>query len=205
MSIAVLGGTFDPIHSGHLRAAEIVAEAFTIDEVHFVPAFSPPHKPLGGITSAFHRFAMVAIAVEPFEKFRVSSIEVDSLEPRYTADTLGLMRQLYPDSPLLFIIGTDLYSDIDQWKDHEKILDRVSVAVVNRPGFPIREDLRPVEVVRARPAAPLSATPRVYFLDSLEEDISSTDLRDRLRDPQSVAGLIPAAVLGYIVRNQLYV
>src|ERR1700759_4404573 len=100
MRIAILGGTFDPIHNGHLAAAQSVAEAFEIDEVHFVPTFSPPHKQSQEITSPFHRFAMVALATNPFERFRSSSIEVDSLEKGYSVDLLDAMRVAYPAAEL---------------------------------------------------------------------------------------------------------
>src|SRR5436190_17118829 len=109
MRIAILGGTFDPIHNGHLAAAESVAETFQVDEVHFVPAFSPPHKQSSGITSPFHRFAMVVLATMPFARFRTSTIEVDTLEKRYTVDTLELMKRKYPGAEILFVVGTDMY------------------------------------------------------------------------------------------------
>src|SRR5215472_7045882 len=108
MRIAILGGTFDPIHNGHLAATQSVAETFQVDEVHFVPAFSPPHKQ-GGITSPFHRFAMVALATLSINRFRTSTIEVDALERRYTVETLETMNRAYPDSEFLLIIGTDMY------------------------------------------------------------------------------------------------
>ena len=101
--IAILGGTFDPIHNGHLEAADTVARTFQVDEVHFVPAFSPPHKQSRGITSPFHRFAMVALATLPFDRFRTSTIEVDALEKRYTVETLEAMNRENPGAELLFI------------------------------------------------------------------------------------------------------
>src|SRR4029078_7313865 len=107
MRIAILGGTFDPIHNGHLAAAQSVAQVFQVDEVHFVPAFSPPHKQTRGITSPFHRFAMVALATVSFDRFRTSTIEVDAFEKRYTVETLDAMRQTYPGADLFFIAGTD--------------------------------------------------------------------------------------------------
>src|SRR5262245_40057124 len=112
MRIAILGGTFDPIHNGHLAAAQSVAKAFQVDEVHFVPAYSPPHKQSKGITSPFHRFAMVALATVSFDRFRTSTIEVDTLERRYTVETLESMKQEVPNAELLLIIGTDMYQDI---------------------------------------------------------------------------------------------
>jgi len=94
--IAILGGTFDPIHNGHLAAAQTVATTFEVDEVHFVPAFSPPHKRSQGMTSPFHRCAMVALATVPFDRFRTSTLEVDALEERYTVQTLEAMRRSHP-------------------------------------------------------------------------------------------------------------
>src|SRR5215831_14649865 len=141
MRIAILGGTFDPIHNGHLAAAQSVAETFQVDEVHFVPAFSPPHKASQGITSPFHRFAMVALATVSLDRFRPSTIEVDALEKRYSVQTLEAMRSAYPGSELLFIVGTDMYRDIETWKDYRRLFELAHLVVVNRPGFPFREDV----------------------------------------------------------------
>src|SRR5215510_543207 len=117
MRIAILGGTFDPIHNGHLAAAHSVADIFQVDEVHFVPAFSPPHKQSRGITSPFHRVAMVALATVSFDRFRTSTIEVDAFERRYTVETLEAMKQENPDAELLFIVGTDMYQEFETWKN----------------------------------------------------------------------------------------
>src|SRR3954470_14721381 len=147
MRIAILGGTFDPIHNGHLAAAQSVAETFQVDEVHFVPAFSPPHKQSRGITSPFHRFAMVALATVSIDRFRPSTIEVDSLERRYTVETLEAMKRTYPGSELLFIIGTDMYQEIETWKNFRRLFDLAHLVIVSRPGFPIREDVTPFSVL----------------------------------------------------------
>jgi nicotinate-nucleotide adenylyltransferase len=202
--IAILGGTFDPIHNGHLRAAQTVADAFAIDEVHFIPAFTPPHKSRTGITSAFHRFAMVALAIAGSRRFHLSTIEVDRLELRYSVDTLELMHERYPGSAFLFVTGTDLYAEIEDWKSCQRLFDLTSFAVVNRPGFPMRNDIRRVEVVETQPAHALSETPRVYYLPHLDEDISSTVLRERLHEGQDAAAWIPSEVQTYIATNRLY-
>src|ERR1051326_5400234 len=144
MRIAILGGTFDPIHNGHLAAAQSVAETFQVDEVHFVPAFSPPHKPSRGITSPFHRLAMVALATVSIEHFRTSTIEVDALERRYTVETLEAMTKAYPGSELLFIIGTDMYQEIESWKNFRRLFELAHLVIVNRPGFPFKQ---PAEVL----------------------------------------------------------
>src|SRR2546422_219646 len=108
--IAILGGTFDPIHNGHLAAADTVASTFQVDEVHFVPAFSPPHKQSRGITSPFHRFSMVALATLPFDRFRTSTIEVDALEIRYDRRRGAEVRQWLPPLVWSYIERNKLYS-----------------------------------------------------------------------------------------------
>src|SRR5262249_28785996 len=147
MRIAIMGGTFDPIHNGHLAAAQSVVETFLVDEVHFVPAFSPPHKQSRGITSPFHRFAMVALATVSFNRFRPSTIEVDALEKRYTVETLDAMKQAYPGAELLFIVGTDMYQEIETWKSYRRLFELAHLVIVNRPGFPFREDVAPFKVL----------------------------------------------------------
>jgi nicotinate-nucleotide adenylyltransferase len=202
--IAIFGGTFDPVHSGHLRVAEAVADAFEIDELHFVPTFTPPHKDPIGITSAFHRFAMVALAIAPFDRFRLSTIEADRLGARYTVDTLELMHDLYPEATLLFITGADLFAEIEDWKDYERLFELANIAVINRPGSTMRHDIRPVEVVTEHPENPLSSNPRVYYLPELNEDISSTRLREQLQHGHESDEWVPSAVRAYITRHKLY-
>src|SRR2546428_7054726 len=131
MRIAILGGTFDPIHNGHLAAAQSVAETFQVDELHFVPAFTPPHKISQGITSPFHRFAMVALATVSIERCRTSTIEVDALEKRYTVETLESMKKTYPDADLLFIIGTDMYQEIESWRSYRRRVGIANIRVVD--------------------------------------------------------------------------
>src|SRR5580765_6196048 len=158
MKIAILGGTFDPIHNGHLAAAQSVADTFQVDEVHFVPAFSPPHKQSRGITSPFHRFAMVALATVSIERFRASTIEVDAFERRYTVETLEAMKQTYPGADLLFIVGTDMYQEIETWKNFRRLFELAHLVIVNRPGFPFREDVAPFTVLEQTqtPSLPVS-------------------------------------------------
>src|SRR5438046_9571329 len=129
MRIALLGGTFDPIHNGHLAAAHSVAETFQVDELQFVPAFTPPHKALG-ITSPFHRFAMVALATVSIERFRTSTIEVDALEKRYTVETLEAMKKAQPGGESLFIIGTEMYQEIESWRNHRRVFELPPLVMV---------------------------------------------------------------------------
>jgi len=204
MRIAILGGTFDPIHNGHLAVAQSVAETFQVDEVHFVPAFSPPHKQTRGITSPFHRFAMVALATLSIERFRPSTIEVDTLEKRYTVETLETMKNAYPGAELLFIIGTDMYQEIETWKNFRRIFELAHLVIVNRPGFPFREDIAPFQILNEKQAATLPAEATVFYLPFVEQPISSTDIRDDRRKGEQVSHRLPPLVWSYIEKNNLY-
>jgi nicotinate-nucleotide adenylyltransferase len=204
-----LGGTFDPIHNGHLAAAQSVASVFEVDEVHFVPAFSPPHKPSDGITSPFHRFAMVALATNSFEAFRPSTIEVDALEKRYTVETLEKMHGLYPGIDLLFIVGTDMYQEIHTWKDYRRLFDLACIVVVNRPGFPFREDIAPFHVLlqdeqTAELPQKRAGANTVFYLPFVEQPVSSSAIRADLKRGGEVRQWIPSEVWSYIEKNKLY-
>lgn len=202
--IAILGGTFDPIHNGHLAAADTVASTFQVDEVHFVPAFSPPHKQSRGITSPFHRFAMVALATLPFDRFRTSTIEVDTLEKRYTVETLEAMDRENPGAELLFIIGTDMYQEIEAWKNFRRLFDLAHLVIVNRPGFPFREDVAPFQVIKEPQVVTLPEKTAVFYLPFVELPISSTEIRDDRRRGAEVRQWLPPLVWSYIERNKLY-
>jgi nicotinate-nucleotide adenylyltransferase len=202
--IAVLGGTFDPIHNGHLAAARSVCSTFHTDEVHFVPAYSAPHKQSQESISAFHRFAMVALATASFEEFRASVIEVDALEKRYTVDTLQQMRSLYPDGELLFILGTDMYLEFETWRDYRTVMGLAHLAVVHRPGFSFREDLAAYHVIQKGETVTLPASPSVFYLPFVEQPVSSTAIRDARRRGDDVSKAVPAAVWAYINKHNLY-
>jgi nicotinate-nucleotide adenylyltransferase len=204
MKIAILGGTFDPIHNGHLAAAQSVAVTFQVDEVQFVPAFSPPHKHVQEITSPFHRFAMVALATDPIDRFRTSTIEVDALEKRYTVQTLESMKRSYSGAQLLFIIGTDMYQELESWKDYRRLFELAHLAIVNRPGFSFREDLAPFQVIREIQTVPLPAHPAVFYLPFVEQPISSTEIRDDRRRGVQVSQWLPPMVWNYIEKHKLY-
>jgi len=204
MRIAILGGTFDPIHNGHLAAAQSVAETFQVDEVHFVPAFSPPHKQSSGITSPFHRFAMVALATLSIERFRTSTIEVDALERRYTVETLETMKKAYPDSEFLFIIGTDMYQEIETWKNFRRLFELAHLVIVNRPGFPFREDVAPFQILNEKQMVTLPRKTSVFYLPFVQQPISSTEIRGDCRKGAEVRQWLPPLVWSYIERNKLY-
>jgi nicotinate-nucleotide adenylyltransferase len=204
MRIAILGGTFDPIHNGHLAAAQSVAEIFQVDEVHFVPAFVPPHKESRGITSPFHRFAMVALAIVSFDRFRTSTIEVDALEKRYTVETLEAMKQSYPDAELLFIIGTDMYREIETWKNFRRIFQLAHLVIVNRPGFPFREDVAQYQILKEKQPVTLPKEPMVFYMPFVQQPVSSTEIRGDCKRGAEVSHRLPPLVWSYIERHKLY-
>jgi len=204
MRIAILGGTFDPIHNGHLAAAQSVAESFQVDEVHFVPAFTPPHKASFNLTSPFHRFAMVALATISIERFRPSTIEVDAMEKRYTVETLEEMKRWYPGAELLFIIGTDMFLEIESWRSYRRLFELAHLAIVNRPGFPFREDIVPFRILNENETVELPRNPGVFYLPFVRQPISSTEIRDDRRRGTDVSTFLPPLVWNYIEKNNLY-
>src|SRR5262245_25519836 len=204
MRIAILGGTFDPIHNGHLAAARSVAETFQVGEVQFVPAFSPPHKQRHGISSPFHRFAMVALATVSIERFRTSTIEVDALEKRYTVETLDAMKQAYPGAEFLFIVGTDMYQEIEAWKNFRRLFELAHLVIVNRPGFPFREDVAPFQILNEKQTVTLPQQAAVFYLPFVEQPISSTAIRDERKKGEKVSQWVPPSVWSYIEKNKLY-
>src|SRR5262245_61002424 len=198
MRIAILGGTFDPVHNGHLAGAHSVAETFKVDEVHFVPAFSPPHKQLRGITSPFHRFAMVALATDPLDRFRPSTIEVDALEKRYTVETLDAMKLAYPGAEFLFIVGTDMYQEIETWKNFRRLFELAHLVIVNRPGFDFREDIARYQVLSENQTVELPQQASVFYLPFVQQPISSTAIRDEVKRGASASRWLPPNVWRYI-------
>lgn len=197
--LGVLGGTFDPIHFGHLVAAEAAAEVLDLDRVLFVPCGRPPHRPAGQTTPAEHRYLMTVLATAGNPRFRVSRMELDRPGPSYTVDTLEELRaELGPDVALIFIVGADAFLGMDRWKDRERILELAEVAVVSRPGW---ND----GAVEARlQAMPAHLAARVRHLDIDPLNISARELRRRLSQGRSVRYLLPQQVLDYIQQHGLY-
>lgn len=210
--LGVLGGTFDPPHYGHLRAAEVVREAFRLDVVLFVPSKSPPHKASPEVTEARHRLRMVELSVESEPFFDVSRVEVDREGPSYTIDTLAELSVRYPESSLFFIAGTDAFIEIPTWHQWRDLVSRHSFVVHRRPGFPLEEARALVSRELETPAVEESAIeshlgsnrPRVFLLDRDMLDVSSTGIRSSVREGKSIRFLVPDPVEAYIRENRLY-
>ena len=196
--VGILGGTFDPVHCGHLAIARRALEEAMLDRVMFIPAGSPRLKSAEPTATAEHRLAMLRLAVEGVPGFDVSDIELGQLGPTKTFDTLKrLHSQLSGDVELVFILGLDVLSRFDQWIEPQQVVEQARLLAVSRPGY---GDFDWNDFYDRNPYA----RGRVDCIESTAIDISASDLRSRLASGASVAGMLPAAVEGYIRENRLY-
>lgn len=196
MKIALFGGTFDPIHRGHLAVAHAATEAFKLDRIHFVLADTPPHKQAKPITPYKHRLAMLEMALEGEEKFQASRIEERRAKSRpeanYSIDTVRRFKQsMAKRDKLFFIIGMDSFVQLDRWKEPEALLAECEFIVVSRPGH-------------ASKAAKPVFTNKVHLLETVAVDISSTQIRDTVAHGKPLEDLVPGTVAHYIKRHRLY-
>ncbi|MGH9351794.1 MAG: nicotinate-nucleotide adenylyltransferase [Terriglobia bacterium] len=217
MNIALFGGTFDPIHNGHLRAARRAAGKFNLDRVLFVPSGGPPHKPRNRLTSFAHRFAMVALACAGDPRFVPSLLEAADGRLRYSVDTLKRFRKtLSGKDHLFFLSGLDAFLDLPQWKSPGRLLGLADFIVVSRPGFRLEEILRVVqphlprlakETETARDKARQTITlkhSKVHILASVNVSVASHEIRATAARGRPLTGLLPPLVEEYIMKEQLY-
>lgn len=207
MTLGLFGGTFDPIHIGHLDVARAARLALSLPEVWVVPARLPPHRS-PPVASAAHRFAMAALAIVDDESLVLSDLEMDAAGPSYTATTLDRLTERGIDTRAVCVItGADAFLDIRSWKDYPQLLDRCHFAVVSRPGTSALAlpAALPDLAGRMEPAtsAP-SSRPRILLVDAPTAPVSSTDVRRARAAGQPLAGLVPPAVAAYIDRHALY-
>src|SRR3989338_3013272 len=188
MKIGILGGTFNPIHIGHLILAEEALSKLSLDKVIFVPTYIPVHKGMESDTKHKDRLKMVSLAIEGNSAFEVSTFEIESKKKSYSIDTLKEFRRLYGDASQLFVItGSDLLKDLFSWKDVNDIFKMSKFIVANRPGYPVREVPKEVETVVITPI-----------------EVSSEDIRKRLKASRSIRYLVPEKVREYIIEHGLY-
>jgi len=193
--LGIMGGTFDPIHYGHLRIAELACEAFALDQVVFVPNGRPAHKDNSAVGSARARLAMTELAVASNPRFACSRMEFDRAGPSYAIDTVRGFRRLYPHlDALCFITGADTIREIFTWHQARQLMQECQFIAVTRPGF-ANADLHGLEE---------SMLPSYSYLAAPGLEISSTDLRRRVRAGLSIKYLVPEAVEEYIRREGLY-
>jgi len=187
MKIGILGGTFNPIHIGHLILAEETREKIGLEKIIFIPAYLPPHKDNSDIAEARHRLAMVKLATSRNSNFFVSDLEIKRDGRSYTIDTIKELKVIYPQDDLYFIIGSDLLEYLDEWKDLNEILKLVKFIVATRPGYPLEKIPSHIATI------PIRAV-----------DISGFEIRKAIRENKSFRYLVADAVYDYINKKRLY-
>jgi nicotinate-nucleotide adenylyltransferase len=190
VKVGVLGGMFDPIHLGHLRAAELVREALELTEVLFMPAGVPPHRAQPA-AAALDRYAMVALATAGSGSFVPSDLELRRDGPSYTVDTVAALRESRPGAEIVLIVGSDNLPLIAEWREPERLLQMCTVAVVERPGS------APADAGRL-------AAARLRRIEAPALPIASRDLREAVRARRSIRHLVPDGVADYIEKRGLY-
>jgi nicotinate-nucleotide adenylyltransferase len=207
--IGILGGTFDPVHLGHMDIADAAHKALGLTEVVVVTSNVPPHRPQP-VASAFHRFAMVAMAAQERPDWRAADLELRFDAPSYTSRTLTRFHDRgYDPIQLFFIIGADAFAEIASWRDYPNILEAAHFVVVSRPGFPASEMPGRLPQLSGRMATRAldaldSPIPMIILLDAPTADVSSTAIRGRLAAGESIDSLVPPRVQQHIEQHGLY-
>ncbi|MFZ5536255.1 MAG: nicotinate-nucleotide adenylyltransferase [Pseudomonadota bacterium] len=203
--IGILGGTFDPVHYGHLRLAEEVREALGLAQVRFIPAFQPPHREAPTAPPA-HRLAMLHLAIQDNEAFTVDTREYDRGGPSWMVDTCASLRASYGDRPLVLIMGMDAFNGFTRWRDWQGILARVHLAVATRPGATAKGEAAALLAERGSTVAELERAPagRIVEVPIAALDISATRLRELAAQNHSTRYLLPEAVREYLLTHRLY-
>jgi nicotinate-nucleotide adenylyltransferase len=209
--IGILGGTFDPIHCGHLDIGAAAEAALGLTRVFVIAANTPPHRPQP-YASSFHRFAMTSLAVAGRPGWRSSDLELrlDGESPSYTSTTLQRFHDRgYGPAELFFVMGADAFSEIGTWKDYPKILERAHFAVVSRPGYSVDDLPRRLPLLASRMARPpLDAMSQldtlIFLIDARTTDVSSTAIRRRRAEGESIKGMVVPSVQQHIDQHGLY-
>jgi nicotinate-nucleotide adenylyltransferase len=197
--LGVLGGTFDPVHVGHLDAADAARAALALDEVLFIPLHDPPHRSADPRASAFHRFAMVALAVAGRAGDRVSDMELQRAGSSYTWDTLqALHEQGWDASEIFVILGADAFAEITTWHRFPAVLDAARFVVIARPGMTLEAALARTPELQPRVGHTIS------LVEAHTRDVSSTTIRQRIAAGSSIDDLVPAPVARHIDAHHLY-
>jgi nicotinate-nucleotide adenylyltransferase len=187
MKIGILGGTFNPIHIGHLILADEVREKLQLDKVIFVPTNTPPHKGNSDVADPLARLRMVKYAIKGNNYFGASDLEIKRKGPSYTIDTVKAFKKEFPGDEFYFIAGSDLLKYLDEWKDFPELLKLVKFVVATRPGYPLEKIPSYVQRVSIRAV-----------------DVSAFEIRQCIKEAKSFRYLVPDAVYDYIIMKKLY-
>jgi nicotinate-nucleotide adenylyltransferase len=217
--IGLFGGTFDPVHNGHLSLARELLPMFGLDQVRFIPAYAAPHKRGQSMTPALQRYAMLALATRRDDALEISSVELDAPAKPYTVETLTAIRAATdPETRLFFILGADSWAEIDSWRDHELVLHLTDHIVVTRPGFTLETrhvsaairdrvvDMRGFDRRSVLRKLESDAGPGIFFTDVAFADISATAIRKLVseRQERELKLMLPAEVADFIDKYELY-
>lgn len=197
--IGIMGGTFNPIHYGHLMLAETAYNNFSLDKVLFMPTKKPAYKSIFNIVKDEHRINMVKLAIESNEHFEISTMEFDREGNTYTVDTLNILKNMYPNIDFYFILGADSLYDFHKWYKPDEIIKLATILAAKRPLSDNQDFDNEIKLLRR--TYPGSD---IRFLDSPSIDISSSIIRHRITSQKSIRYLVPEAVEAYIMQNNLY-
>lgn len=196
--IGIIGGTFNPIHNGHILLAIYCKEKLKLDKIIFIPTYTPPHKSDMELVSEVHRINMCNIAVQSYDDFFVSDIEIKRKGKSYTYETLTSLKEIYPDDSLYFIMGADMFLTLENWKNPEIIFEKAIIAAVPRNS----SDFKILDNYYRNILIPLGA--KVCILDEPVLSVSSTFIRENIGNYNFIESLIDRNVYEYITKNNLY-
>ncbi len=212
--MGIFGGTFNPIHLGHVKAAVSVRDRFRMDKILFVPSYTPPHKKNVDMAAPAHRLRMVELAVAGYTDFIPSAVEIAAGGKSYSIQTLAELRESHPESDMFFILGIDAFLEIDTWKDYEKVIGQCAFIVMSRPGYRLQDA---ASVLDGRwknriwdvedetiPADEDISPPEIYLYKLEALNISSSDIRRRIKAGRTISELVAPPVEDYIQENTLY-
>ncbi len=192
MKIGILGGSFNPVHIGHLLVAEDIIEKLSLDKVIFIPAYDPPHKT--NLLDFTQRWQMLKLAIDKNPLFELTDIEKQRSGKSFTIDTLRVLKKQYPKDKLFLIMGTDQFAELSTWKEPDKLFLLAKIIVMRRPGFKLKKHSKKIAAKEKS----------VIKLDVIQINIASAEIRYRIKSNLSIRYMLPEPVLRYIIRNRLY-
>lgn len=211
--IGLFGGTFDPVHFGHLRAAEEIRIILNLDRIIFIPTATPPHKENSGISQAKDRLEMIRLAIEGNDNFEISEFELKSEDPSYTVLTLEHFNKEEQEAEFYFIVGNELFNEIESWCDYQRLFELSNFAVITRPGFSeldsskiplaLKDDFRYHNTIE-NVISYSNNKKEIVFIEIKGIEISSTDIRSFVKSKQSIKYLVPDKVEKFILSKKLY-
>lgn len=213
--IAAYGGTFDPVHNGHIEVARSVVQSFGLDQLLIIPAHRPPHKGSAALANAYHRFAMAVLASLDEPRVLVSTIELEAPDRPYTFETIQRLREIFgTGTRLFFVMGADQFEEINTWREPARVMSSADLIVVTRPGHDVgashlderfRSNIVDLRGGAGEPRQYEGASGnRIFVTGYVSSPVSSTEIRQRVRDGAPIDGLTPARVVEYIGKYELY-